>query len=140
MLSSNLKITLLCAANCCAALLVVAIGLVIWSKFHLLLRTLGPDNVIFGLLFLLLAIPAFLVIALLGRRALPRASNIIHLFVIPGGLYAVLIAAISKLPALYPFHGDSGVIALFTALFVCAVGILVNVLVPHSALQKVIGH
>lgn len=126
-----LNIAVLFAANLFAVPLVVVSGLAIWTRFHQQLRPLGPDSSAFALLFVLLAVPSFLFVAYLGRRLLPDPPTLIHLLVVPGGLYAACVVVLVKLVEAYPWHGGGGVLAAFALLFVCALGILVHFSVSH---------
>ena len=105
-----------------AAALVVGLG--IWTEFHISLRSLGPDTLVFLSLFVFLGVPIFGATTWLSRRILLVAnhfSSVVSLYVFLAGMLLMIAARPPQGVGL-----EGGDIAARVSVFVAVVGIIVD--------------
>ena len=90
-----LRVVLSSLAYMVALAAVLVVGLGIWTEFHISLRSLGPDTLVFLSLFVFLGVPVFGATTWLSRRKLLVAnhfSSVVLLYVFVVGMLLMIAA------------------------------------------------
>ena len=115
-----------------AAVLVVGLG--IWTKFHLSLRSLGPDTLVFLSLFVFVGIPIFGAATWLSRRILLVAnhfSSVAPLYFFVAGMLLMIAARPPQGVGL-----GGGDIAARVSVFVAVVAIIVDLVFGNTLAKR----
>ena len=115
-----------------AAVLVVGLG--IWTEFHISLRSLGPDTLVFLSLFVFLGIPIFGATTCLSRRILLVAnhfSSVVPLYIFVAGMLLMIVARPPQGVGL-----EGGDIAARVSVFVAVVAIIVDLVLGKTLAKE----
>ena len=130
MLFIALRVVLSSLAYIIALAAVLVVGLGIWTEFHISLRSLGPDTLVFFSLFVFLGVPIFGATTWFSRRILLVAnhfSSVVPLYVFMAGMLLMITA---RPPQGVGLEGAD--IAARVSVFVAVVGIIVDLVLGKT--------
>ena len=125
-----LRVVLSSLAYMVALVAVLVVGLEIWTEFHISLRSLGPDTLVFFSLFVCLGVPVFGATTWLSRRILLIAnhfSSVVLLYVFVAGMLLMIAARPPQGVGL-----EGGDIAARVSVLVAVVGIIVDLVLGKT--------